>query len=118
MMRNYLVATAPIMLVMSGIACSAGPCSSDIASVQARIDASLDARAATGPMARESLSALRHHQPTPNSVATAERQVGDVSGKKEKIVAGAMVRARNADRADDWEACERALDEVRRAISP
>lgn len=118
MMRNCLAAVVVIMFVMSSIACSAGPCSSEIASMQARLDARLNAKAASGPMAPESQNALRHRQPTPQSLATAERGLGELSAEKGKIIAGAMARARDADRAGDLEACERALDEVRRAIAP
>lgn len=115
-MRNSLAAA--IMLLMSSIAASAGPCLSDIASMQARLDARLSARAATGPTATESVNALRHRQPTPQSLAAAERELGELPAENGKAIADAMTRARDADRAGDREACERALDDVRQAISP
>lgn len=111
-------AAAAVMFVTSCVTCSAGPCSSEIAFIQARLDARLDATAATGPTAPESRNALRHRQPTPRSLAAAERGLGELSAEKGKTIAGAMTRARDADRAGDREACERALDEVRQAISP
>lgn len=117
MMRNYLAAAAAIMFVMSGIACLAGPCLPEIASMRARLDARLEARAATGSTAPESQNALRHHQPTPQSLAAVERGLGELSAEKGKIIADAMARALDADHAGDREACERALEEVRQAIS-
>jgi hypothetical protein len=119
MMRNQLVAaSATVMLTMSSIACSAGPCSPEIASMQAFLDARLGAMAAAGPTARESPNALRHRQPTPGSIAAAERGLRELPPEKGKIIAESMARARDADRSGDRDACEHALDEVRRAISP
>src|SRR4051794_15434180 len=45
-------------LVVSTIGSHAGPCSDEIARMQARIDAKLKAKAAAGPMAPESSGAL------------------------------------------------------------
>ena len=118
-MRNYLAAAAAaIGLAMSSIDCSAGPCSSDIAAMQARLNARLEEKAAAGPTAPESQNALRHRQPTPRSLAEAERSLGELPPEKGGIVGAAMARARAADAAGDREACERALDEIRQAIWP
>jgi hypothetical protein len=117
-MRNCLVTTTVIMFVMSSIACSAGPCTSEIAAVRERLNARLYAKAAVGPMAPESLGALRHRQPTPRSIAAAERQLGESSGQNGKIIVSALKRAGDADRVGDRETCENALDEIWRAISP
>jgi hypothetical protein len=96
----------------------AGPCSSEIDRVQARIDARLEARAAGGPQARESTSAMMHHQPTPGSIAAAEEGLGDLSPEKTEAAEQAMARARAADGAGDASACEQALADVQRAIGP
>jgi hypothetical protein len=56
--------------------------------------------------------------PTPGSIATAERALGELSSEKGVIIRGAMTRAREADRIGDREACLRALDEVRQTIAP
>jgi len=106
------------VLAASTMICSAGPCSSEIAEMQARLDARLAAVAAAGPSAPEGSSARLHHQPTPGSIAAAERALGRLSPDKGVIIRGAMARAREADKAGDWEACMRALDEVRQTISP
>ena len=51
----------------SSIANEAGPCSPEIYSTEARIEARLNAKAAAGPTAQESSKALLHRQPTPRS---------------------------------------------------
>jgi hypothetical protein len=96
----------------------AGPCSAEIDRVQALIDARLEAGAAAGPQARESTGAMLHHQPTPGSIASAERELGDLPPEKTEAVEQAMARARAADSAGDRGACEQALAEVQRAIGP
>jgi len=106
------------VLVATSMACLAGPCSSEIAAVQARLDARLAAKAATGPSAPESAEALRHRQPTPRSIAEALIALGKISPEKAKIIGGAMTRARDADQAGDKAACEDALREVEQALGP
>jgi hypothetical protein len=86
--------------------------------LQARLDAGLAGKAASGPTAPESAGALAHHQPTPGSIAAAERKPGEISPEKGQIIREAMAKAREADQAGDKEACERALEEVERTIGP
>jgi hypothetical protein len=94
----------------------AGPCSPAIDRMQARIDASLEARASAGPGARESPGALMGRQPTPDSIAAAEEKLGEVPPQTAEAVAQAMARARAADSAGDTSTCEQALADVQRAI--
>jgi hypothetical protein len=61
-------------------------------------------------------SALLHRQPTPGSIAAAERQLGEVSPLKVEVVDAAMASARKADLAGDKRACEQALAEVQREL--
>src|SRR5262249_52766055 len=96
----------------------AGPCSNQIDSMQARIDAKLEAKAAAGPTAREGIGAGMSDQPTPRSMATAEERLGEVSSQTVNAVRQAMAQARAADSAGDKNACEQALTDVRRAIGP
>lgn len=84
--------------------------------MQPRVDAKLEAMAGTGPSAAESAAALRHRQPTPGSIAAAESRLDDPSSSTAAALRAAMLRAREADRAGDADACEQALAEVRRAI--
>jgi hypothetical protein len=72
-----LLGLSVILLIASTIAGYAGPCSPEIAAIQVRLDAKLKAAAAAGPTAPESSSALRHHQPTPGSIAAVERRLGE-----------------------------------------
>lgn len=115
---TIVLALSAAVLVASMLACSAGPCSSDIARMQARLDARLGAAAARGPSAPESAGALAHRQPTPGSIASAEQRLGEISPEKGKIIREAMARARAADQAGNTMACEQALEEVERTIGP
>jgi hypothetical protein len=105
-------------LVASTTAGYAGPCSSEIDRVQARVDAKLEATARSGPAAPESSAALLHRQPTPGSIAAAEDRLGEMSSATVAAIAAAMARAREADRAGDQSTCEQALADAQRAIGP
>ena len=115
---GLLPGLAASVLTWLTIACSAGPCLPEIAAVQARLDARLAAAEATIPSAPESSAALRHQQPTPRSIADALLALGKISPEKAKIIREAMARARETDEAGNKAACEQALEEVERAISP
>lgn len=109
-----LLAASAIILAPS--ASYSGPCSQEIDRTQAKIDARLEARATTGPSAAESTAATLHHQPTPNSIAAAESQVGDLPPGRVTAVFAAMGRAREADHTGDQNTCEQALSEVHRIL--
>ena len=111
--RQSLIVCAAV-LVGSTSAIYAGPCSQEIDRIQAQIDAKLESFAATGPSASESTAATMHRQPTPESIARAERQLGEISPEKIQAVTAAMERARKADSVGDQSACEQALADVHR----
>ena len=113
---RILPAYVAVALVSSITAGLAGPCSQQIDRVQAKIDAKLEAMAAVGRSARESTAATMHRQPTPESLAAAEANLGDVSAEKVQAAEAFMTRARDADGAGDQSACERALAEAQRVI--
>ena len=105
-------------LLLSTLPCRAGPCTKDIESMQVRIEAHLHALAAAGPSAKQSVGAQIHRQPTPDSVANAERKLGDLSPATIVKVNDAMNRAQKADAAGDESGCRQALAEVARIIAP
>jgi hypothetical protein len=109
-------ASVVVVLITSITASFAGPCSPQIDQVQAKIDAKLEAIAATGRSARESIAATMHRQPTPESIAAAEANLGDVSPESVHAAEAFMTRARDADGASDQGACERALAEAQRVL--
>lgn len=112
-----MMAAIAVALAASTSLSLAGPCSSAIDAMVARIDAALEARAGAGAGAREqAVVGGRHIQPTPRSLATAEARVGDVSLETVELIKQAMERARAADSAGDDVACKQALAEVQRAI--
>lgn len=104
------------LLCTGTAAAHAGPCIDEIAQVQARYDARLNAAAASGPTAPESTAATMHRQPTPNSVAGAEVKLGELSPENADAFTAAMKRAREADAAGDGGACEQALGDARVAL--
>jgi hypothetical protein len=110
--QSPVVCAAALFVSMS--ASYAGPCSSEIDRVQAEIDTTLNSNAATGPSARESSAATTHRQPTPESLAAAESQLGEESPEKVQAVNTAMAHAREANAAGDERACEQALADVHR----
>ena len=117
--------TAPRSLIWSAIALAvsvsaayAGPCSGDIANMQARIDAKVAAMAASGPTARQGPAAGMSRQPTPHSMAEAEARLGQLPSETVDTVRQAMLRARAADSAGDKTACDQALAEAERAMGP
>jgi hypothetical protein len=105
-----MVLTTPIA------ACFAGPCTQQIDATQSRIDARLEAKAAGGPSAQESVNATMNRQPTPASIAAAEAKLHELSPRRISAVKKAMVQARAADAAGDMKACQRALAKVRRVL--
>jgi hypothetical protein len=95
----------------------AGPCSQDIARLQAAMDATLRAVTAAGPRAPESTAATMHRQPTPRSIATAESELGGgLSPDQVKAAASAMARAREADSANDESACKQAIADAEHVL--
>jgi hypothetical protein len=96
----------------------AGPCSDAIDTMQGRIDAKLEAKAAAGPTAKESIAAGMSDQPTPRSMAVVEEKLGEILPQTVDAVRQGMAHARVADSAGDRSACEQALADVQRAIGP
>ena len=113
-----LLAATVAALALSAIASAAGPCTQQIAQVQAQIDAKLAANAVAGPPAPESSAALDNRQPTPQSIAAAESKLGEISPELMATLEKGMARAREADLAGDQKACDEALAQVRRALGP
>jgi hypothetical protein len=104
--------------LLSVSASDAGPCAGQIDAMQARIDAAVEAKAVAGPMGKESVAAGMSVQPTPRSILAAEEKLGDFSAQTVAAVGEGMARARAADAAGDASACEKALADVRRVITP
>jgi hypothetical protein len=71
----------------------AGPCSDAIDTMQARIDALLEAKAAAGPTAKEGIAAGMSDQPTPRSMAAVEEKLGEISPQTVDAVRQGMARA-------------------------
>ena len=116
-MRQLLV-TGTSLLSLSALSCQAGPCTDDIDRTISHLDARLAAKVAAGPTAKQSTKAQLHHQPTPGSKIKAAVELGDLSQETVDKVRAALDRARQADKAGEMAACERALADVHKAIGP
>jgi hypothetical protein len=89
-------------------------CSADLRRTTKAVDRALDQYAATAPYAPESKSATLNHQPTPSSIARAERRFDNWPNGSEAVAA--VQRARQANKAGDIQGCLDALREARMAI--
>jgi hypothetical protein len=94
----------------------AGPCTTNIGNMWARIDAALEAKAAVGHPAKEGGVAGMSDQPTPRSMAAVEVKLGELSPRAAAAVEKAMAQASAADAAGDAKACKKALKGVRRIL--
>ncbi|WP_245411036.1 hypothetical protein [Microvirga flavescens] len=94
-----------------GSSAFAGPCAPMIDRAQTQVDARIDALAGKGRSAPESTGALRHQQPTPESIARAEQKLGE--GFKAEPALVLLAQARKADEAGDMAGCEKALEQLR-----
>jgi len=111
--RAVLVVTSMIVLGGAGPTL-AGPCTGDILTLQAKVDASIDKTAGTGDTAKQSTSAQLHRQPTPQSIAQAESKAGDAPTGDKALAA--LAAARKADEAGDSKACSAAVAEVKKEL--
>jgi hypothetical protein len=109
-MQQTQTAMLAVVAIVAGSAVShAGPCTTQISQLERQIR-QIEATAPPGgggePSAPQSVGAQLHHQPTPGSVQSAERQA-NADGR------AAIDRARRADAAGDAGACAKALTEAR-----
>jgi len=98
-----------VAFIGSAAAAHAGPCTAQIAQVEQQIRKAQAASPPGGagePTGPQSVEAQLHHQPTPQSVESAER-------KAKADSAAALDRARKADAAGNAAACAKALDEAK-----
>ena len=105
----------PVIFVL--ISCNsvvAGPCTAKIAKTQAQIDAALDRKAGAGKSAPESAAATAHHQPTPETIAAAERALGEGGSIRKALAALAIGRA--ADERGDAAGCRAAIANAKKAL--
>jgi hypothetical protein len=103
-------AVASAALSIGGAAAAyAGPCTGQIAQAEEQIrqaQASAPPGGAGEPTAPQSVGAQLHHQPTPQSVDSADSRARADS-------TAALKRAREADAAGNAAACAKALNEAR-----
>jgi hypothetical protein len=110
--RTLAVAAGALAVSIGSVA--AGPCAGDIDRIQAQIDARLDSVAGAGRFGTQSVGAELHHQPTPDSIARAEAQLGEAGGASKALAA--LARAREQDTIGNRPACEKEVAEAQRAL--
>jgi hypothetical protein len=112
---KHLILSLPIsLLCLLAAPASAASCRDSIGRVQAQVDAAIDRQVDNGPSKPESLNALRSHQPTPQSIATAE---GGASAALTHAL-DALDRARAADSAGDSRRCRAEVSTAQRLLAP
>ena len=116
MITAKLILLGAGLLFLLTLPCQAGPCAKDIERVTLAINTRLGAIAAAGPSTSQSVEAQMHRQPTPRSMAQAERKLGELPESKIAVVRAAIQRAREADAAGDLAACQKALAEVEQEL--
>ena len=104
---------APLVAILAGPA-AAGPCGREIVRMQARVDAALEAHAASGPFAPEGTFATRSDQPTPGTLARAESRYDRWPGGRRAVAA--LARARAADETGHLRTCRADLRAAERAL--
>ncbi len=115
-MPPKLIGWSALAFIASLSAGHARSCSDDIDHMQARLDARVEAIAAAGPFVPPGVSAGMGVQPTPFGMAVVEEKMGELSRNKVDAVRAAMARARAANVASNYKACEQALADVRRLM--
>ncbi|MEZ0168701.1 hypothetical protein [Microvirga sp. TS319] len=111
----------PLFLLLTAVAAfaptlaHAGPCSATIDQLQAVVDSRIDTTAGTGGMARESAEVTDHRQPTPESIARAEKELGEGTGYGQALTL--LGQARQADQAGDEATCGKLVDAARGALT-
>jgi hypothetical protein len=114
-MSFLAIAVALVAPISTGYAAS---CSKDIDAMQARFDARLEAIAASGRSAPQSIKADLNAQPTPSSIAKAEERLGELNQHLVRNVRRALNRARAAEARGNFRRCEREVAKAGRALGP
>ncbi len=110
----YPASVIALLSVTSPSMAAPDDCSAGIGRVQAELDAALNRRAAAGAFAKQSDFATMRRQPTPETVARAEAQLGDWQGGVKAVAA--LKDARDARARGDKRGCLEALETARGLI--
>lgn len=115
-MNRSLLLLAAVTLAGMGMLGSAraDSCAQMVLDTQAAVDRVIADRAAGGPSAPESDQALRGDEPTPESMARVEAEIGD--GRAPEDALAALARARAADAAGKNDACLKEVAAAKDAI--
>lgn len=112
MIVRQATALAGLTFILGAAPAHAGPCTDRIYETDLTVAKLLGAAAAEGGPAPESSFATMHRQPTPGTIASAERHAGDLTADELQAVTEAMDTARHADDEGDDDGCEQALNQV------
>jgi hypothetical protein len=93
----------------------AGPCIAEIDKTQAQIDAVLDLQAGAGKTGSEGAATTAHRQPTPETIAAAEKALGEGASIRDALAA--LELARSADAQSDAAGCRVALRNAHKAFN-
>ena len=116
MIIRYALALSSLVLVLSAGPSYSGPCTQRIFELRSAAKEKVGAVVAAGRSGTESTEARLHHQPTPDSVAKVEEQLGEVSAKDKEAFFQAIDRANAADTDNNLAERENALTEAWRIL--
>ncbi|QIB33799.1 hypothetical protein [Ancylobacter pratisalsi] len=109
-----ILATLATLLLLGSAPAFADDCAQAAADAQSALDRVLADLAANGPSAPEGDDALLSEEPTPNSIAQTEAELGD--GTQPEVAQKALDRARAAAAAGNEDACQKEVAAAREAI--
>ena len=101
-------------LLVSVSFAQAGPCTAEITTTQAAIDAKIEAIAGSGKDAAQSIRAQLGEQPTPELLARAEAALGEATNSQKALLL--LARARILDRADN-PGCKAVVEQSRQLLA-
>ncbi len=94
--RNCLGIGLLVVTTMVAAPAMAGPCTKQIASMQGKVDAAIEANAGSGRTGKETTFATRSNEPTPKTLAQADAQINKWTGGEKALAA--LAKARTADK--------------------
>jgi hypothetical protein len=115
-MKKFPTIMLALALLPSPAFALGGACTAQLDKLQQQVDSQVGAAAASGPTGPESTDAKLHHQPTPQSLAQAEANLGDKTAGSDDSFIYAMKRARDADDDNQEAKCLAALADAKAAV--
>jgi hypothetical protein len=115
-MKPFQIFSLVLALLPTPALALGGACTAQLDKLQFAFDSQVEVTAAKGPGGAETTDAKLHHQPTPQTIAKAEANIGDKSTGPADDFTYAMKRARDADDDNQEGKCLAALADAKAAF--